>query len=222
MNKVTLSKGFPMFRFDQIKSAFTLAEAMVSLTLAGILIAVSLPMILSSVQNSSESAKGAKIKRMQTELANAMSTYKRTNDVNLATNVNVLENMTYSRRYTSGAVTLDAPPRNEANATGVTLNFNLSVVGNNAYTMPFGGTLIAFPQDFSSAAFTTCTNPEQRAMRFLYDPDSTSSNDNDSVFLYLYEDERVRSLGTLIPNTCTQTAIAQVRVLGADPRGFRD
>jgi len=92
------------------KNAFTLAEAMVSLTLTGILIAVSLPMILSSVQNSTESANGSKIKRMQTELANAMSAYKRTNDVNLATNVTVLENMTYSRRYTSGAVTLDAPP----------------------------------------------------------------------------------------------------------------
>ena len=207
-------------------NAFTLAEAMVSLTLIGMLIAVSLPMILSSVQNSSESAKGAKIKRMQTELANAMTTYKRTNDVNLATNVNVLENMTYSRRYTSGSVTLDAPPRNEANATGTTLNFNLSTVGNNAYTMPFGGTLLAFSQDFSSAAFATCANPEQRAMRFLYDPDSTSSSSNDSVFLYVYEDERVRSLGSLIPNTCTQTSTQtstnQLRVLGADPRGFRD
>ena len=204
------------------KNAFTLAEAMVSLTLTGILIAVSLPMILSSVQNSTESANGSKIKRMQTELANAMSAYKRTNDVNLATNVTVLENMTYSRRYTSGAVTLDAPPRNEANATGGTLTFNLSTVGTNAYTMPFGGTLIAFSQNFSSAAFATCANQEQRAMRFLYDPDSNVTNTNDSVFLYVYEDERVRSLGTLVPNTCTQTATSQARVLGADPRGFRD
>ena len=205
---------------SKLKSAFTLAEAMVSLTLTGVLIAVSLPMILSSVQNSSESAKGAKIKRMQTELANAMSTYKRTNDVNLATNVNVLENMSYSRRYTSGSVTLDAPRRNEANATGTTLTFNLEATVINAYTMPFGGTLVAFPQAF--AAFSNCTNPEQRAMRFLYDPDSTSSSSNDSVFLYVYEDERVRSLGSLTPNTCTQTSTNQLRVLGADTRGFRD
>jgi type II secretory pathway pseudopilin PulG len=205
-----------------LKKAFTLAEAMVSLTLTGIIIAVSLPMVLSSVKNSTESANGAKIKRMQTELANAMSAYKRTNDVNLATNVNVLEQMTYSRRYTSGSVTLDAPPRNEANATGTSLTFALSAVGNNAYTLPFGGTLVAAAQDFSSEAFATCANPEQRALRFLYDPDSSNSGGNDSVLLYVYEDERVRSLGTLIPNTCTQTATAQARVIGADPRGFRD
>jgi competence protein ComGC len=217
-----MNRGFSMCSIvsKEIKNGFTLAEAMVSLALTGVLIAVSIPMILSSTQNSAENAKAAKIKRMQTELANAMSTYKRTNDVNLATNVNVLENMSYSRRYTSGSVTLDAPPRNEANATGTTLDFDLSAAGNNAYTMPFGGTLLAFAQDFSSAAFATCTNPEQRAMRFLYDPDSTNSTSNDSVFLYVYEDSRVRSLGTLIPNTCTQTATAQARVLGADPRGF--
>jgi len=197
-----MNRGFSMLRtlFLTHKNAFTLAEAMVSLTLTGILIAVSLPMILSSVQNSTESANGSKIKRMQTELANA----------------------TYSRRYTSGAVTLDAPPRNEANATEGTLTFNLSTVGTNVYTMPFGGTLIAFSQNFSSAAFATCANQEQRAMRFLYDPDSNVTNTNDSVFLYVYEDERVRSLGTLVPNTCTQTATSQARVLGADPRGFRD
>lgn len=207
------------------KNAFTLAEAMVSLTLTGILIAVSLPMILSSVQNSTESANGSKIKRMQTELANAMSAYKRTNDVNLATNVNVLEQMTYSRRYTSGSITLDAPPRDEddnANATDASLDFDLSAAGNNAYTLPFGGTLVAEAQDFSSEAFATCANPEQRALRFLYDPDSSNSSSNDSVLLYVYENERVRSLGTLVPNTCTQTATSQARVLGADPRGFRD
>jgi competence protein ComGC len=222
-----MNRGFSMCSIvsKEIKNGFTLAEAMVSLALTGVLIAVSIPMILSSTQNSAENAKAAKIKRMQTELANAMSIYKRTNDVNLATNVNVLENMSYSRRYTSGSVTLDAPPRNEANATGTTLDFDLSAAGNNAYTMPFGGTLLAFPQDFASDPFTTdtyttCTNAGRRAFRFLYDPDSTSSNDNDSVFLYVYEDERVRSLGTLVPNTCTQTATAQARVLGADPRGF--
>ncbi len=208
--------------FKEYHNGFTLAEAMVSLMLTGVLIALTLPMILASVQNSSDSEKAAKIKRMQMELANAMSTYKRTNDVNLANNVNVLDNMTYSRHYTNGAVTLDAPPRNEANAAVNTLfSDNLSSLGTNAYTMPFGGTLVAFSQDFSSAAFASCNNPERRALRFLYDPDSRADNNNDSVFLYVYEDERVRTLGTLMPNTCTQTSTNQLRVLGADPKGFK-
>jgi Tfp pilus assembly protein PilE len=206
--------------FPPLKNAFTLSEAMVSLTLTGILSALSTPMILSSVQNSTETANGAKIKRMQVELANAMSTFKRRNDVNVATAVNVVENLTYTRRYTSGNVTLDAPPRNEANQAGTTWTFTLTQAGTNAYTLPFGGTLVVESQAFSNNAFANCTNVEQRAFRFLYDPDSTASGNNDSVGLYLYENDRVRSLGTLVPNTCTQNTAALSRVVGADPRGF--
>jgi Tfp pilus assembly protein PilE len=206
--------------FPSLKNAFTLSEAMVSLVLTGTLIAISTPMILSSVQNSTENANGAKIKRMQVELANAMSTFKRRNDVNVATAGNVVENMSYSRRYTSGNVTLDAPPRNEANRANETETFTLTAGVTNAYTLPFGGTLVVESQTFANAAFADCVNAEQRALRFLYDPDSRVSGNNDSVWLYLYETDRVRSLGTLVPNTCTQNVAALNRVVGADPRGF--
>jgi hypothetical protein len=203
-----------------LKNAFTLSEAMVSLVLTGTLIAISTPMILSSVQNSTEGANGAKIRRMQVELANAMSTFKRRSDVNVATALNVVENMTFSRRLTTGRITLDAPPLDEANEAGTTMTFTLTAAGTNAYTLPFGGTLVVESQAFANAAFADCVNPEQRAFRFLYDPDSRVSGNNDSVGLYLYENDRVRSLGTLVPNTCTQNAAALNRVVGADPRGF--
>ena len=203
-------------------NAFTLAEAMVSLGLTGVLISITIPIMLSSVQNSNEDANKARIKRMQVELSNGMSRYRRENDVNAATARNVMDNMTFSRRYTSGTITLDAPPLNEVNASGTTSTFTLLEEGTHAYTLPFGGTLIAFSQAFSNTAFEDCANPELRAMRFLYDPDSRASGSNDSVFLYVYDDDRVRTLGTLVPNTCTQTATSQLRVLGADPKGFND
>jgi len=206
--------------FPPLHNAFTLSEAMISLVLTGILIAVSMPMILSSIQNSVESSGRGRIKRMQVELANAMSTFKRRNDVNVASAGNVVENMTYTRRYTSGSVTLDAPPRNEANQAGTTRSFTLSATGTTAYTLPFGGTLVVEPQAFSDNAFSNCTNAERRAFRFLYDPDSRASGNNDSVGLYLYENGQVRSLGTLVANTCTQNAQALNRLVGADPRGF--
>jgi hypothetical protein len=211
--------------FPPLKNAFTLSEAMVSLVLTGTLIAISTPMILSSVQNSTENANGAKIKRMQVELANAMSTFKRRNDVNVATALDVVENMTFSRRLTTGDITLDAPPLNEDNEANETETFTLTAGVTNAYTLPFGGTLVVERQNFANAPFTTntyttCTNAGRRAFRFLYDPDSTASGNNDSVWLYLYETDRVRSLGTLVPNTCTQNAEALNRVAGADPRGF--
>ena len=194
--------------------AFTLAEMVISLGLTAVLVAISIPLIFSSMVDTQEDAKRARIDRMRTELANGMNRFRMGNDPSTATSTAIMQRVEFSRRLTAGAVNLDSPPRNEAG--GVVAAGTLLVENpNTTYVMPFGGTLVVPNEDLST--LNACTNIERRALRFIYDPDGRVGNDSDAIFIYLYEDASVRTLGTLMNDTCTAESNDQDRVVGADP-----
>ena len=197
--------------------AFTLAEMVISLGLIAVLVAISIPLIFSSMVDTQEDAKRARIDRIKTELANSMNRFKMTNDPSEATSADIVQRIEFSRRLTVGSVSLDFAPMNELgqDIPEGAFNFPLAANTNAAYTMPFGGTLIVPNENL--ATLTTCTNIERLALRFIYDPDGRVGSDSDAIIIYLYEDASVRTLGTLMQDTCTAVSDDQDRVVGADP-----
>jgi competence protein ComGC len=197
--------------------AFTLAEMVISLGLVGVLVAISIPLIFSSMVDTQEDAKRARIDRVKAELANGMNRFKMGNDPSTATSADIIQRIEFSRRLTTGSVALDFAPMNELgqDIPEGAFNFPLAANANSAYTMPFGGTLIVPNEDLG--ALTTCANIERMALRFIYDPDGRVGEDSDGIIIYLYEDASVRTLGTLMQDTCTAVSNDQDRVVGADP-----
>jgi|GEM_PF-5211534 len=220
-----------MFKYLRSRShaAFSLAEVAITLGAIAVLIGITLPMAMSGAGEMQTDANRARAKGMMAQLSAALSDYLMTGqNIESATDDLIFDNVEFSKKLTSGSITLDPAPRNlGGTAGGASQTFNLSSGGTRAYQMKSGGVLVVTDQAFNNASFTACVGMvdatsgrslKRRAMHALFDPDGKVSGEANSVHVFIYEDASARTLETLGgANTCVHGNATQPAIANADP-----
>jgi prepilin-type N-terminal cleavage/methylation domain-containing protein len=97
-------------------------------------------------------------------------------------------------------------------ATVETHNLGAGVNDKHLYLLPFGGKLLTLGFTFKDVQLACGTN-DNIALRMIYDNNGYASDhtrineedsENDSIYLYLYQDGSLRTLETVKPGTCTR------------------
>ena len=188
--------------------AFTLAELLIALVILGVIATFTIPKVLTAGQDQSANAKA---KEFIASVSGALQTYKAQNPgTTTITNMDLTPYLNYVAIYTTGVI--DETPAVCAGPTLVCLTINPCVQLHSGAKVRFRGDS---PVDLLDNRY---------AMPFHFDPDGvlTDVTGNDgpgkTIDFFLYTDGKVRTYGTIDPNTPYNTGAPTTYVQPAPAR----
>lgn len=184
-------------------SGFTLSELLISLSVLGLISALTLPNVYNSVNKNKNNAVAKETFQM---ISQAFEMYSTNNSITASTSINdLLPYMNYREMDTSGTLVDLSPLTPGANRACNTANPCLQLLNGGAiwlYDGSLGGTT------------------EKHCLTLLLDPNGKYDNNKDGLWLLIYSNGRVLTSATALDNSTTGSGEVFSAIPGDDPTWF--